>query len=60
MSKRPVSSIDIAKFFFSICIVVLHSDVYRGLPGMFPSLVEKLILRLAVPFFFIVSGYFLE
>ena len=59
MSKRPVSSIDIAKFFFSICIVVLHSDVYRGLPGLLPSLAEKLILRLAVPFFFIVSGYFL-
>lgn len=57
--KKAIPSIDIAKFIFSICIVVLHSAVHTELPGILPYVVEKVVLRIPVPFFFVVSGYFL-
>ncbi len=55
----PYKAVDIAKFVFSLGIVVLHSKAHELLPFFFPFLVEKLFLRAAVPFFFVASGYFL-
>ena len=48
--------IDIFKFFFCICIIALHSDIQ--LPGAY--WIDKLLFRLAVPFFFVSSGFFLS
>lgn len=59
-SKNLYSSIDIAKFIFSICIVFLHTGVYTLFPYNLPYFFEKCILRLAVPFFFCVSGFLLR
>lgn len=59
-TRELYSSIDIAKFFFSICIIVLHTGVYTLLPYNFPYLFEKCVLRLAVPFFFCASGFLFE
>lgn len=57
--NKIYSSIDITKFFFAICIVVLHTEVYRLLSDNLSFFFEKCILRLAVPFFFCISGFLL-
>lgn len=58
-SGRIYSSIDISKYFFCLCIIALHTHLFSFLPTFHYYLIEKNILRLAVPFFFISSGYFL-
>ena len=56
MKKEEYTSIDIARLFFAVCIVCLHSGVYYLVPGEWYFLHG--LLRLAVPFFFVVSGFF--
>jgi len=51
--------IDIAKFLMSFCVIAIHAPEYlypadRTYPFLF-----NYIIRLAVPFFFIASGYFM-
>lgn len=58
--NKTYSSIDITKFFFAICIVILHTEVYKLLPGNLSLLFEKCVLRLAVPFYFCISGFLLS
>lgn len=49
-------AVDVLKFLFSILIMCLHGQVFKGSPaGMY---FEKIIVRLAVPFFFVSSGFF--
>ena len=55
--QREYASIDIAKFFFCLCILFLHTGAYHEIP--FSWFFLHLLLRLAVPFFFVTSGYFL-
>lgn len=52
-------SIDIAKLFFCICIVVTHTRLLSYLPSVPRAIINGTIVRAAVPFFFIVSGFFL-
>lgn len=54
--KTEYALIDVARLFFCICIVFLHSGAYHMAPGEWYVL--HCLLRLAVPFFFVVSGYF--
>lgn len=54
--KTEYASVDAARLFFCICIVLLHSGAYHLVPGEW--FVLHCLLRLAVPFFFVVSGYF--
>ena len=58
-SGRLYSSIDISKYIFCLCIIALHTHLFSFLPTFQYYLIEKNIFRLAVPFFFISSGYFL-
>lgn len=58
-SGRLYSSIDISKYFFCICIIALHTHLLSFLPTFQYYIIEKNLFRLAVPFFFISSGYFL-
>lgn len=53
---RTYQWVDVFKFFFCICIIAMHSNI--PLPGIY--WIEKLLYRLAVPFFFVVSGFFLS
>ena len=48
--------VDIAKFFFCICILFLHTGAYHEV--RYEKYVLYDLLRVAVPFFFIASGYF--
>lgn len=59
MNRNVYTSIDIAKLCFAVGIVILHTSAYTVLPSVLPFVVEKGFLRLAVPFFFVVSGFFL-
>lgn len=56
---NTVSTVDIAKFFFCCCIILLHTNVLSILPPDVFFYIKKIILRSAVPFFFVTSGYFL-
>lgn len=51
MTKK-YTSIDIFKFIFSVCVIGLHTNLTNNF------YIIKLIFRLAVPFFFISSGFF--
>jgi len=51
--------IDVIKFVFAILIVILHSKLYYVCPEELQYWIEKGLLRLAVPFFFLSSGFFL-
>lgn len=55
--RKEYTTIDIARLFFCVCIVFLHSGAYHLVPGEW--FFQHCLLRLAVPFFFVVSGFFL-
>ena len=44
--------VDFLKFFFCLCVVAIHTSVFPEFGG------ASAVLRLAVPFFFITSGFF--
>lgn len=50
--------IDILKLFFSICIVALHTYLFLDTNPTAYWYLSHCIWRLAVPFFFVTSGYF--
>lgn len=49
-------AIDVLKFLFAILIMCLHGGIFKE--SQFGVFFEKIIVRLAVPFFFITSGFF--
>ncbi len=51
--------IDICKLLFSLFVVCIHANICDRLPATLGYYLEKLLFRLAVPFFFVVSGFFL-
>lgn len=60
MEKKVYHSINLAKFFFCVCVIGLHTYAFEGLlPEKVYWYVEHLIFRLAVPFFFVASGFFI-
>ena len=59
MKEKTYQGIDTAKFFFALCIVALHANVASCLPEPAGWLLEKAVFRLAVPYFFAASGFFL-
>lgn len=57
-TKAEYYLIDVLKLFFSICIVALHTNLFlREYPALYWYF-SHVIWRIAVPFFFISSGYF--
>lgn len=58
--KMIYKSVDCAKFFFCLCIVFWHTGAVQSLKiDASEWMITQYILRLAVPFFFITSGFFL-
>ena len=55
------NSIDIFKMFFCICIICLHTEFlkYIDIDAKISWIIEHWIFRMAVPFFFVTSGYLL-
>ncbi len=50
--------VDIMKFFFAVCIVALHAYAFDWFPRSVYFMIHKGVFRLAVPYFFVASGYF--
>ncbi len=57
--KESFDIVDICKFLLCICVIALHSNALGFLPKNVQYFIEKLIFRVAVPYFFIASGFFL-
>lgn len=59
LRKKNNNAIDLAKFIGAVCIVFLHA--YRLSPGtsLLGSLIDGTVCVIALPFFFLTSGYFL-
>lgn len=57
--KKVYKSIDITKFILSYIVVLVHALGYHLQDNLLWFLIEHLVFRLTVPFFFIVSGFFL-
>lgn len=53
-----LNGIDLFKFLFSFAVVAIHAHLLDGLEGNFVAAL-RIVENLAVPFFFIVSGFFL-
>ena len=60
MDKKVDKAVDIAKLIMSIFIVGIHSHIEYVIPdGIGRFYMLSIFLRSAVPFFFVVSGYYL-
>lgn len=58
MNNSKYGYIDIFKFIFSICIIAIHTGLLYDTNPTINWYLTHMILRLAVPFFFITSGFF--
>lgn len=56
---RQYSVLDALKLFFALCVVAIHTYATEGLPESVAFGIQQSIFRLAVPFFFVTSGFFL-
>ena len=56
MNRKIYSTIDIMKLFFCYCILFRHTGAYHEIPLSY--YVQHGVFCLAIPFFFVVSGYF--
>lgn len=57
--KKNYDAVDVAKLFFCICIVITHTKMVRYLPQGIRGIVNAVVVRASVPFFFVASGFFL-
>ena len=58
ISQTQYDLVDLNKFIFAICIVALHTKVLSILPAYTEWVIEHMVFRLAVPFYFVMSAYF--
>lgn len=62
MSPPPSArsaSLDYLKLTFAVCVVALHCDLIRDTSQIYGDILVNGIFRIAVPFFFVINGYFL-
>lgn len=58
--RKENHTIDFLKLFFALCIVGIHTDIVKIFPSEHTQwYVMQVVFRMGVPFFFVVSGYFL-
>lgn len=51
-------TLDFMKFIFSICIIAIHTSVFKYFNSTLYYTIPMGLMRIAVPFFFVTSGYF--
>ena len=56
--KENYAYIDYLKLFFCFCVVGIHSEIFYNFDNIIDYTVFHAIFRCAVPFFFIVTGFF--
>lgn len=57
--KKNYRGIDIAKFIMAVLVVAIHTNPLKGIKSDFFFTIWNVIVRVAVPYFFMASGYFL-
>lgn len=58
ISVKQLTGLDIFRFAASVCVVMIHS--FMQYENFFDAYIVRIFVRWAVPFFFMVSGYFLK
>lgn len=58
INRTTDTTVDLFKFIFCIEIIALHTHVLNLLPGSYYFI--NIFVRLAVPYFFVASGYYLR
>lgn len=56
--KKVYSNIDLLKFIFSFFIIMIHTNAFSDVNATADYVSGNIITRIAVPFFFISSGFF--
>ncbi len=51
--------LDVLRLFFAVCVVAIHTHIFDGFPQRFAFWITQGVFRLAVPFFFVTSGFLL-
>lgn len=59
MQRKSLNCVDLMKFIFALLIVALHKNPLTSINLNVNFFIVNYIARLAVPFYFIASGYFL-
>lgn len=59
MNERRINSIDIARLLCAVLVVAIHTQAITYFPDL-PNGNIQILTRIAVPFFFCTSGYFLQ
>lgn len=57
--RRPYAGLDILRLFFALCVAAIHTYALEPLPAAVNFWITQGIFRMAVPFFFITSGFLL-
>lgn len=58
-NKSIYKAIDILKFLAAICVVAIHTNAFKDINNGIYNFLSYCIFTFAVPFFFIISGFFL-
>ena len=58
MEKTRNQMIDLLRFILSIGIIMIHAQLFKTTSPLAYSLITMGLTRIAVPFFFVVSGYY--
>ena len=59
VNKAEFSCIDIMKFFMAICVIAIHTRPFVEIDNDIFQALYEVIVRVAVPYFFMSSGYLL-
>ncbi|MBR5271932.1 MAG: acyltransferase family protein [Clostridia bacterium] len=56
--RENFNAVDLAKFIMAFCVIAIHTCMEFFSNGIANTIVSTVIVRLAVPFFFVASGFF--
>lgn len=59
MTKKCYTTVDLLKFIFCLFVIALHANLFETILGETGFYITRFISGLAVPYFFVASGYFL-
>ena len=57
--KTTYRGVDLAKLLLAVCVVGIHTNIATLLPGIYERILTAGLFRLAVPYFFVASGFFM-
>ena len=58
-ARKNYNAIDLMKFFMAVCVVAIHTNPLISISNAHVKEIYEAVVRMAVPFFFLSSGYLL-